>query len=397
MNVTRAPMPTRAMAPLDRPLSIEATPAVVMTEPMTGRLSDVPVRSSATDRIAAIGGTLAALRAGKYADTRVTVVPTISDVRTLAGDRHVAGGQVEAERGQHRRQSGGKPTPVARPTTEATAPTATASTITERMTCRCWHRWPAATPSPAALGDDDREGVEDDERTDEQRDAAEDQQEGVEERRAVLGVVLGLLGDLVTGEDLDVLLTGERPLDVPDDLLFGYPGVRLTTISSTLPFASNTRFAGSGGEQHTGRAEEALGVAQFRDAHELVVTPSGWGDHRHRVAGLVVGVVGGGLVDHDLVGARAPRGSYPSRRGAMGSGPALAARESEVRCAPCPDEFSASFLSMTYANPDTVPAASATPSADRTTGNKDASMCPRPMSNVLSNCASARTTASVFL
>ncbi len=55
------------------------------------------------------------------------------------------------------------------------------------------------------------------------------------------------------------------------------------------------------------------------------------------------------------------------------------------------------FLSTITANPDTVPAASATPSADRTTGNKDASMRPRPMSNALSNCASARTTASVFL
>src|SRR5215213_2964585 len=83
MKVTRAPRPTRAIAPLDRPLSIEPTPAAVISEPMIGRFRDVPVRSSATERIAAIGGTFAALRAGKYADTSVTVVPTIIEVMTV--------------------------------------------------------------------------------------------------------------------------------------------------------------------------------------------------------------------------------------------------------------------------------------------------------------------------
>ncbi len=53
-----------------------------------------------------------------------------------------------------------------------------------------------------SLGDDDREGVEDDERTDEQGDDGEDHQEGVEERQTVLHVTLCLGGDLGTGQHL---------------------------------------------------------------------------------------------------------------------------------------------------------------------------------------------------
>ena len=50
---------------------------------------------------------------------------------------------------------------------------------------------------PRPLRHDDREGVVDDERTDEQGDEREHQQEGVEEAQPLLDVVGGLVGDLL--------------------------------------------------------------------------------------------------------------------------------------------------------------------------------------------------------
>jgi hypothetical protein len=56
---------------------------------------------------------------------------------------------------------------------------------------------------PESLGHDDREGVENDERADEERDGGEGQQEGVEEAQCLLHVAGGLVGGEVAGDRFD--------------------------------------------------------------------------------------------------------------------------------------------------------------------------------------------------
>ena len=111
-------------------------PAAVTTPPMTIRFGEAPVRSTATARIAAIGGTLPALRAGKYADASVTPVPTTNAVTTV----DVVTASPPAGRSRPKPLSNcfspaATPMPAARPTIEATTPVIVASSMTERITC----------------------------------------------------------------------------------------------------------------------------------------------------------------------------------------------------------------------------------------------------------------------
>ena len=159
-------------------------------------------------------GCAAARSAGAIAATTVTTMPTTNDQIDRGrgdGDRRWPGC-----RGRARRASALRPAarrmPPTKPMMDATSPTSTASNSTEPST---W-RWPGTDRAQqrhlaAALGDDDREGVEDDERADEQRDDAEDEQERVEEREVVLQVALALLGDLLAADHLDVLRCPPRP------------------------------------------------------------------------------------------------------------------------------------------------------------------------------------------
>ena len=162
----------------------------------------------------------------------------------------------------------------------------------------------------AALGDDDREGVEDDERADEQGNQTEDEQERVEEREVVLEVVLTLGGDVLAAEHLDVGGVGfalEGGADVGDDLVLRHPGVGLHVDGVELAGGAEDPRRRGGSEGGDGGAEGAVGGAELHDAGERVVVAARLGDHRHGVTDLVPGVVGALLVDDHLVGgARAP-------------------------------------------------------------------------------------------
>lgn len=107
-----------------------------MAPPMTGRLRELPVRSRATARIAATGGMRPAFRAGKYADSSVTPVPTTIAVTTaVVVTVRPPAGRSTPKPDRRALRPAATPMPVTRPASEAMTPTIAASSITERMTC----------------------------------------------------------------------------------------------------------------------------------------------------------------------------------------------------------------------------------------------------------------------
>ena len=102
-NTSSAPRPTGAIAPPDRPMAMNAAPTTVTTVPMTARRTEVPVRSTDTSRMAAIGATLAARRAGMYAASTVTTVPTTIEITIVLELTTVPpAGSCEPEAGERR-------------------------------------------------------------------------------------------------------------------------------------------------------------------------------------------------------------------------------------------------------------------------------------------------------
>ena len=184
-----------------------AAPRPVIDEPDDGPLPAAAGGSTATSRMAAIGGTLAALRAGNTAEATLTPRPAITEMMTvLLRDDDAAGREVDARCPSSSAFSpAATPMPAARPSDRGDQPD---DDGLEQH--RAEHLAAAGADGPhqghllGALGDEDREGVVDDERADEQGDDGEDQQEGVEEAHVLLDVGLLLLGDLGAGQHLDV-------------------------------------------------------------------------------------------------------------------------------------------------------------------------------------------------
>ena len=87
-KVRAAPSPTRATALstcAPRPTATRATPPARTSAPARARASERPDSSIATSRMAAMGGTREALRAGKNAEARVTTTPMASGTTTAVG------------------------------------------------------------------------------------------------------------------------------------------------------------------------------------------------------------------------------------------------------------------------------------------------------------------------
>ena len=130
-------------------------------------------QSTSTWRMAAMGGHAAARRAGESAATSVTTTPTTRELITVVADDDRSGGR-DAQAG---RGAGLQPDGQTHADDDAEhrdhTPTANASPITEPST---WARLAPMARSSAdlagPLGHDDREGVVDDERADEQGDTA---------------------------------------------------------------------------------------------------------------------------------------------------------------------------------------------------------------------------------
>ncbi len=103
--------------------------------------------------------------------------------------------------------------PPRQPSREPPRPTTRASVNIERV---IWARLAPIGPQQCvltlALGGADAEHVVDDEAADEHRDQGEDRQEEGHERQVLLDRALALLGDLLTGEHLDIVI-GDCRLD----------------------------------------------------------------------------------------------------------------------------------------------------------------------------------------
>ena len=104
---------------------------------MTARLRLLPLLSTATSRIAAIGGTLAARRAGNTAEARLTPRPAITEMMTvlLVNTTPPAGMSMPMPESNIFNPEA-TPTPAANPSAEAIRPTTPASSSTDRVTCR---------------------------------------------------------------------------------------------------------------------------------------------------------------------------------------------------------------------------------------------------------------------
>src|SRR5215207_64587 len=168
-----------------------ATPSRAGTVPVTVRA--VSGRSGvAASRSAAIGGTREARSAGSSAATTVTSTPTRYDAATAAagrvslasGNRSPLWASITACRPT------ATPRPATRPRVAASSPTTTAAASAQR---------PQQRQLRGALGDQDREGVEDQEGPDEQRDGGEAEQEGADEAQEPFHVAGLVGGDLLAG------------------------------------------------------------------------------------------------------------------------------------------------------------------------------------------------------
>ena len=123
--------------PANSPANSTAIPPIVSTPPITSRTRRRGGRSIATSRIAAIGGTRAAWRAGNTAEKTVINVPTSMPV-TIAevGNTIPAAGMSKPNAASTAFRPSASNTPPATPTADATMPTTTDSPITAASTCR---------------------------------------------------------------------------------------------------------------------------------------------------------------------------------------------------------------------------------------------------------------------
>ena len=203
------------------PAAIAASDASSTTSPVLAECAaNCDAGSTAPSRTAAIGGTRVARRAGRMLASSVTPVPTISDIVIVCVAITVpAVGQLDARARRTARPCPWRsPSPVTSPITEATQADheALETHRAHDLLARGAER-PQRRELPRALGDRDRQGVEDHEA---RRRAARCAPKPSSTSRIiaiavvdVLRVVLGLLGAV-----LDLQVGGQQRLDRPHEL-----------------------------------------------------------------------------------------------------------------------------------------------------------------------------------
>jgi hypothetical protein len=134
-NTASAPSATGPTPATDNPMARNAAPSTITTVPMTARRTDVPPgrapRTQRGDR-----RHFPALRAGKYAASTVTIVPTIIEMTIVPGFTTVPRRrQLEAECGERLGNTFAVPIPATTPIAEANSPVSTDSNTSERITC----------------------------------------------------------------------------------------------------------------------------------------------------------------------------------------------------------------------------------------------------------------------
>ena len=140
MKIAIAPSPRMPSALSGRPNSahsIKAPPPRVTARPIAVRGPKPLRRSIATSRIAAIGGTRDAFRAGTSAETTVTVVPTRKEATTAEiGITMWLAGMSKPIASSSALRPPASRMPRPKPIADATTPTTTASPRIESVTCR---------------------------------------------------------------------------------------------------------------------------------------------------------------------------------------------------------------------------------------------------------------------
>ena len=163
------------------------------------------------------------------------------------------------------------------------------------------------------LGDRDRQGVEDHERTDEQRDAGEAEQELADHAHSLVelrGIVLRLCGAV-----LDLQVLRDERLHGVDELRYRRAGLGCDGHAVEAALATEQRLGGLDVPGRDAREAERIDVTERRDSRQLVGARVAARRDLHGVADPVVLLGGGAGVDDDLLGALGPFAGLELERG----------------------------------------------------------------------------------
>ncbi len=261
--------------------------------------------SAAPSWRAATGGTRVARRAGASAERSVTPTPTSTAMRMVRGSRAMPAVGMSAPTAlKSALMPLATPRPATMPTAEASTPSVSASATTEREHLAAAGAEGAQHRELAApLRDGDAEGVEDDERADEDGDAGERQEHRREERADRVGRLRGRVGGSLLAR-LDADAGRQGGLDVARRASLGVtPGSAETEMPLILP--------GSPPQRCTSCRRPAMTMVPPRETESphsktpatLTFCEAGRGGDAEGVAGLEPGLVGEALDDRDLVAA----------------------------------------------------------------------------------------------
>ncbi len=300
------PIPISARLPSRlSPRAIAPAPSRTSTVPIRTRRRNVASGSATSSRSAAIGAIRAARRAGSRAAIAVTPTPDgVGPEDRLPGHREGGPAQVQPEDPEQ------PPQPEREQVADAQARRRPDQPHDGRLDehgavdlpARGAHR-AQQRQLTAALGDQDREGVDDDEDPDDERDAGEDEQEGLEEAEDLVEVGLVLLdegvpraGDHAGRQDL---LGRLRQLGLGDPGS-GVQGDRAVDVASAVePLLHEP-----GVEDRQGGAVQAAGT-ELDEPGELGLHHGRSSRRRELdgVADLELALLGGVHVERDLVRA----------------------------------------------------------------------------------------------
>ena len=276
------PMSTSGSSPPTKPATSATALTAASRTPMPTRTFDGRVRSTATDRMTATGATFAARRAGSSADSRVTPTPRAKampsdDAFTTSGPS----GQGDACAAPQRLDALGDPDTgqqAERRRQPADDQRLEGDAAPHLLGARA--DGPQQRELAGALGDQDHEGVVDDEGTDEQGHAGEDLHEDREEV-GVLVVAVGVLRvERGAGDDVEAVGTCAEPgADRRRDLGLADAGGCLHGDAVDLAVATEEPLRGVEREEHCAVAGAVVRGAEPGDAHDRHVGRAGGGQH----------------------------------------------------------------------------------------------------------------------
>ena len=329
-GVTTGPSRTRATITATAPTvtsGIEPSPiepntkagmaAAADSAPTTERVRPTPLAASDEEaRSASTGATRAARRAAPKAANRVTPTPTarvIATVRPVTSSPESVTATPKpattARRPVGREDPGGQ---AEQPADQADSQGLSHDRGEHLTTCR--PGGPEKGELPQALCHHDREGVGDQERTDQQRSASEDEQRDLDVLQLRLGRISAGCGGVLSEGDVDI--AAECSLDAVGEDRRRY-AFRRDNADFRGAVSESEESAGCGRVDECDRAGgQSVSIAEA-DEPDDGERLGGIGSELHLVADPDVVRAGGRLVDHDLIGI-VGRSTGPQRIGADG-------------------------------------------------------------------------------